>query len=111
MPSRKMNPLWNNDAPPTDAPDQSPPDIAALRERVAAPLDDAGLAALFKPTATLTKSEMMAALGSAMDRSSNDPLRRALYDKVGQWHDLNYGLDPQAFDDTGRPVPPSPVRP
>jgi len=86
------------------------PQVAALVEQATTPVTDRGLLALLKPTAALTEAEMKDALMAAMDRKRGDPLRYALYDKVGGWHDLNYGTGPQTLDDTGKPVPAGPAR-
>jgi hypothetical protein len=104
----------NPDPAPAPAPTPTPtptPEIQAMREQMAAPVDDPAKAALLKPVENWTQGEMSAALGGAMDRRSGDPLRYRLYDQVGAWHDHVYGDGPQQFDDTCRPVEPQPVRP
>jgi hypothetical protein len=113
-------PIPEPESAPARAPEQkqskvpADPQVAAMVEMAAKPIDNPGRSALLKPVENLTQPEMMDMINHAQGDyrgwKSGDPLKYHIYEKVQDWHVANYGDGPQQVDG-GKPIEPSPIRP
>lgn len=87
--------------------------IQSMRDLAAQPIDQPAQSALLKPVDTWTESEMKNVLNSAQGdftgANAGDPLKAHLYEKVQDWHTINYGEGEQQYEG-GKPVEPQPIR-